>query len=466
MLTLSLRDRDRLAVLRQVEEGLITPKAAAERLGMSARQLRRLRRRHGEEGDAAVIHGLRGRRSNHALPRARKARALERAREKVFSDFGPTLLAEHLSKDAAIGALNPHTLRRWMIEAGLWTPRRRGRKHRKSRPRREALGELIQWDSSEHAWLEDRAPGRQVLIQMHDDATNRLMMARFVPRDNGAVNRQIAIDYLHRHGRPVAFYTDQAGHFGQHTRPVSTVPLEEREAKRTQSIIRTALETLNVELILAHSPQAKGRVERNFGTSQDRLVKEMRVRGISALEEANRFLDEIYVPFWNERFAVEPAVDHDAHRPLPRDAHLERLFSETCLRSIANDFTIRYKNRRFQIPEAQAEGIQPGQKLTVELRLDGSTHFWWRERELDLEPVRPLPKAGPRQPTTQVPKKSKPPKGARPHPMPPKPGPDHPWRRTGALLAKPLKVARLRSTSAAARPTPPSPQDAGADPSP
>src|SRR5690606_26826159 len=131
----------------------------------------------------------------------------------MFEGFRPTLLAEHLSQDPEIGPLNAHTLRVWLIEDGQWKPRRRGHRHRKARPRRAAFGELVQWDSSEHAWLEDRYPGRLTLIQMHDDATNRLLMARFVPRDNGAVNRQIAIDYLRRWGRPVAFYTDKAGHF-------------------------------------------------------------------------------------------------------------------------------------------------------------------------------------------------------------------------------------------------------------
>lgn len=193
--------------------------------------------------------------------------------------------------------MNRHTLRGWLIAEGLWQVRRRRRRHRKARLRRAGFGELIQWDSSEHACFEDRYPGRLVLIQMHDDATNQFLFARFVPRDTGAANRQAVIDCLRRWGRPVAFYTDKAGHFGRKTRPVSKLPLEEREAKRTGSIIGRGLCTLNVALILADSPQAKGHVERNFGTSQDRLVKELRVRGICTLEEANRFLDESYGPY-------------------------------------------------------------------------------------------------------------------------------------------------------------------------
>jgi len=444
MLTLSQRERDRLVVVRQVSEGRLKPSRASELLGLSTRQLRRLRREFTRRGDAAVIHGLRGKRPNNAKAEEVRRRALERAREEVFNDFGPTLLAEHLSQDAEIGPLNRFTLRRWLIEDGQWKARSRGRRHRKARARRAAFGELVQWDSSEHAWFEDRYPGRLCLIQMHDDATNRLLMARFVPRDDGAANRQIAIDYLRRWGRPVAFYTDKAGHFGQETRAVSKIPLEEREAKRTESIIRKALAELNIELILANSPQAKGRVERNFGTSQDRLVKEMRLLGISTIEEGNRFLEEVYLPYWNERFAVEPADPRDAHRPLSKKIDLDCLFAETLTRTVGNDFTIRLRSRRLQIPKRQARGIRSGQKLTVEFRLDGSTRFRHHRRYLELEPVAELPKPGPvnfkppRRPTSL------------PHPRsspspPPRPGPDHPWRRNGTLVANARALAKYHA---------------------
>lgn len=450
---MSQQDRDRLAVLRQVQDGLLSAARGAELVGLSSRQFRRLRRRYEAEGDGAVIHGLRGRRSNRSADADRRARVMVRAREPVFRDFGPTLLAEHLSRDAELGAQNPHTLRRWMIEEGCWKPRRRGARHRKARPRRAALGELIQWDSSEHAWLEDRTKGRQVLIQMHDDATNRLMMARFVPRDNGAANRQIAIDYLRRWGRPLAFYTDKASHFGRKTRPGprADLPLQERDPVDTSSVIRAALGELNIELILAHSPQAKGRVERNFGTSQDRLVKELRVLGISTLDEANRYLEETYIPFWNERFAVEPAEPQNVHRRLPKRVDLESLFAKTLTRTIGHDFTITYKGRRLQIAKAQARGIRPGQKLTIELRLDDSIRYRWKNRYLDLEVVakaspgrRPAPKA----PVTRS--------------APPPPGPDHPWRHHGKLIASPRAIARYHRTTAALQPPLPTPSEQGA----
>jgi len=203
MLKLRQRERDRLVVLRQVADGLVPPHRGAELLGVTPRHFRRMRRAWEREGDASVIHGLRGQGSNRRLPPELRTWALKRAREAVFADFGPTLLAEHLERDPkAPGEVGSCTLRRWMIEDGLWKPKRRGARHRKARPRRRAFGELIQWGTSEHAWSEDRVPGRLFLIQMHDDATNRLLMARFVGQDNGEANRQIAIDYLRRSELP------------------------------------------------------------------------------------------------------------------------------------------------------------------------------------------------------------------------------------------------------------------------
>jgi hypothetical protein len=345
-----------------------------------------------------------------------------------------------------------------MIQEGLWEKKSRKARHRKARPRRAAFGELIQWDSSDHAWFEERVPGRFVLIKLHDDATNRLLMARFVPVDDGAANRQIGIDYLKRHGRPVAFYTDKAGHFGQWTRPVSKTPLEEREVKRTSSIIRRGLGELNVELIQAHSPQAKGRIERNFGTDQDRLVKEMRLLGISTFEEGNRYLEEVYIDYWNDHFAVEPAVARNAHRKLPKKADLEALFAETQTRTVNHDFTIRYDNRKWQIARSQARGIRPGHKITVEIRLDGTTHFRFNRRYLDLDVVEILKGSGPR--PTKAPKTRRPAvkeSGPRPRPIPPKPGPDHPWRKHNRLVANPRAIAKYRSKQAAAQPAPSSP---------
>lgn len=455
---MSQRDRDRLVVIRQVVEGRMSVGRGAELMELSRRQVYRIVARFEAEGDRAVVHRARGRPPNNAKGLELRAKALEKAKADVFRGFGPTLLYEHLVREPELVGLDqvhPTTCRLWLMQGGIWKPRRRGQRHRKARPRRLAVGELVQMDGSDHAWLEDRYSGRFCLLKMIDDATNRIMMARFVPREDGPACRQLLLDYLRVHGRPVALYVDKAGQYGQKTRAYTPlVPLEEREAEPTDSIIRRALAELNVGLILANSPQAKGRVERDFGTSQDRLVKELRVAGISTLEEANVFLQEHFVPFWNERFAREPADPRDRHRRLAKTADLDRLFAETVERTVAADFTLRWHNRRFQIPKEQARGIRPRDKVVVETRLDGSVRFRFKHRYLELAPIAPFPKALPRpKPVAPKPQAATPP---RPRPMPPHPGPDHPWRRPWHPA-----LQRSRATSAASRPALSTPSAAG-----
>lgn len=460
MLQMSQRDRDRLVVIRQVAGGQLTVGRGAELMELSRRQVHRIVRRYEAEGDGAVVHRARGKPPNNAKGPQLRAKVLEKARADVFQDFGPTLLYEHLVRDPELAGLeevHPTTCRLWFIQGGIWKPRRRGRRHRKARPRRQAVGELIQMDGSDHAWLEDRYPGRFCLLKMIDDATNRILMARFVPRENGPSCRQLLVDYLRVWGRPVALYADKAGQYGRKSRAYTPhVPLEEREAESTDSIIRRALAELNVGLILANSPQAKGRVERDFGTSQDRLVKELRVAGVSTLEAANIFLQEHFIPFWNGRFARAPADPRDRHRRLPKSADLERLFAETEQRTVAADFTIRWRNRRFQIPKAQARGIRPRDKVIIETRLDGSVRFRFKNRYLEPERIAPPPKAPPR-PKPAAPKpQSKAPASPKPRPTPPRPGPDHPWRR-----AWHPGLQKHRSTPAASRPALPTPSAVG-----
>jgi len=422
MLTLSTRDVDRLTVLHQVCEGVLSAAAGARRVRVCPRHFRRMLRRFEAEGDASVVHRGRDQPSNHRLPAAVRKAALERACEPIYHDFGPTLLAEHLSRDPVIGPLGSDTLREWMIAAGLWTPHERKLRHRRRRPRKAAAGELVQMDTSIHAWLEDRSSEEIVLIAMIDDATSRLY-ARFFPRDTGAANRQLIVDYLHRFGRMEALYTDQAGHFRNPVGKRARTHAEDRESEQTNSIIRRALCALGIELILALSPQAKGRVERLFETLQDRLVKEMRVAGVSSLAGANFFLEDTFLPWWETRFTVAPASDVDAHRPIPPELDLERLFAHTEQRLVTPDFTIRYKLRCLQIEAAQAHDSMVGSKITVERRLDGSLHFRWRERYLTLTEFVPIPAAAsPRAtPTREVTDE----KTSKPY----KPAPDHPWRR-------------------------------------
>jgi hypothetical protein len=422
MLKLSMRDRDRLVVLHQVHDGVLCCAEGARRVRLGVRHFRRLLRRFEAEGDAAVIHRGRDRPSNRRLPATVRAAALERAREPAFHDFAPTLLAEHLSRDPTIGQLSADTLRAWMIAAGLWKPRERKLRHRRRRPRRAAVGELVQMDTSIHRWLEERSSEEIVLIAMIDDATSRLY-ARFFPRDTGAANRQLIVDYVRRFGRMGALYTDQAGHFRNSVGARARSHADDRETEQTNSIIRRALAALDIELILALSPQAKGRVERLFETLQDRLIKELRLAGVCSMDDANRFLEDIFIPWWQTRFTVAAATSVDAHRELPAALDLDRLFAHTEQRVISPDFTIRYKLRCLQIEPAQAHSSMPRSRITVEHRLDGSLHFRWRERYLHLaEFVAVASTASPR---ATPPREVTDEKTSKPH----KPAPDHPWRK-------------------------------------
>lgn len=421
MLTLSLKETDRLAILRQLHEGIMTVTEGARRLRLSQRHMRRLLRRYEAEGDASLPHRARSRPSNRRTPEAIRSRAIERAREEHFHDFGPTLLAEHLSRDPEIGALRSHTLRRWLLAEGIWKPRLRGKRHRKQRERRSAVGELVLMDSSEHNWLEGRSCAEMSLVAMIDDASSRLL-CRFFPTDSGAANRQVIIQYLQRHGRMGAIYADAAGHFRVNYRA------SERRAQdldRGKTLIRKALETLEIELIIALSPQAKGRVERLFGTLQDRLIKEMRLARIGSLDEANVFLEQVFIPFWNDRFTVQPASSVDGHRPLPTRCDLPSIFAETSERVIRQDFTFRIHNQHYQIEKSQAAAQMPGTHITIERRLDQTKWFRWRGRYLEPTPIAlrpgsiPEPKPAPKSSSTKK-----------------KPAADHPWRKRPLVLGK------------------------------
>jgi hypothetical protein len=438
VLTLSQRERDRLVVVRQVAAKELTVAAGAGRVGLGIRQMRRLVRRFEQEGDTAVVHGLRGRPSNRRLSEALRDKVLERSQDPLYRDFKPTLLSEHLERDAEIGFVHPSTLRLWMIGAGLWQPKKRRHRHRKRRERRAAFGELVFMDTSVHAWLEDRSREEIVLIALIDDATSRLY-CRFFPRDTGAANRQLLIDYMRRHGRMGAVYADAAGHFQANFRRKER---EENDQAEALTLIRRSLEALNVELIIALSPQAKGRVERLFGTLQDRLIKEMRVTGVTSLEEANRFLESTFMPFWNERFTVDPREPVDAHRPLPLRADLLRLFAETEERVIRLDFTFRYRNRFYQIAAEESDGVMPKTRVTIEQRLDGTTHIRWREKYLKpvllaAAPTKPEPAKADSNPV----QKPRPLTGAAGKPIPP----DHPWRRFPVRVGKARNPVRRKA---------------------
>lgn len=386
-LWMSARERDRLKVLHEVRKRHITQQQAAVELGLSTRWVRTLMKRIGMRGDSGLRHGLRGRRSNRKAPEELKRRAVERFRQKkqarLWHDYGPTLAAEELAEQYGIH-ISRETLRHWLIEAKLWRPRcARVERAHLWRARRARYGELVQWDTSEHNWLEGRGE-KLYLIAMIDDATSRLT-ARFVGHDSTAENLRQLRCYLEQHGRPVSVYTDKASLF-----QIAPRAIHHRDAPAQQlTQIGRALKELNIEWIAAHSPQAKGRIERSFQTAQDRLVKGLRQVGAKDLESANQYLQQVYVPFWNRRFGREPQRAGDAHRPVLPGTNLDSLLSIRQSRTVSQDHTISWDGVTYRIDRHQAARGMRGARVEIERRLDASTWMRWRNQTLRLEKCPP-----------------------------------------------------------------------------
>lgn len=422
-LLMSTKERDRLKVIDELcrSEGKsddLTQARTAELLGCSVRQVRRLVRRYEQEGDAGLVHRLRGKPSNRRLSDELRAQAVELVRQH-YVGFGPTLAVEKLRELHDVH-VSRETLRGWLMAEGLWTAKPRKATHRRWRERKACFGELVQIDSSEHDWFEGRGE-RAVLIMLIDDATSRVYM-RFFPTDSTETNMTLMRDYIATHGRPMAFYGDKASHF-RVNRP-STVE-EQLAGIEPQTQIERALTELDITWISAHSPQAKGRVERSFGTAQDRLVKEMRLRGISDIEAANDFLVSYYIPLANDRFAVEPACGVDAHRACDR-FDLDAIFSHQEPRTVMPDYTIQFANQRYQIPKHSAPAGMVRNTLMVERRLDGTIKLRWRAQYLDYDTIAPRAVAD----AAALPVGLRPPSRAAAKGTAVTPRPDHPWKNT------------------------------------
>lgn len=404
------RERDRLVVLKKALKKGIPQSQAAVELDVSARQVRRLLRGLRAKGDKVVVHGLRGRASNRRFSQEQREKITRILSEEVYRGFGPTLASEYLSNKHGV-QIGREALRQIMIAAGLW--RARGQKIDKThewRPRRSCRGELAQWDTSEHDWLEGRGE-RLYLIHMIDDATSELT-ARFVRHDSTEENMRLLWTYLERHGRPVAFYTDKASLFRtapKIPRDQKDLPRDEREPPALTQIGR-ALRELGIVWIGAHSPQAKGRVERSFGTAQDRLVKGLRVAGARTLEDANRYLEEEFLPWWNQHLVVAAANSADAHRPLGTEHDLAATLSQVETRQVANDYTIQVDGKLYQIGRASICAGLRGAAVRIERRLDGSLAVRFRERRLTVTVCAERPKPPQATPTNSKPHSRKPPK--------------------------------------------------------
>lgn len=412
---MSQRERDVLKVMQGVSDGKRTQAEAARLLRRSVRQVRRLQRRLEASGDEVLVHGLRGRPSNHRADPEVRRRVL-RAYREGYRDFGPTLAAEKLAAEGI--TVGVETLRRWLLAAGLWERRRHRDPHRSRRPRRECFGELVQMDASIHDWLEGRGE-TGVLIALIDDATGRIL-ARFYPGGTVEAHLDLLGVWLRRYGRPMAVYTDRHSIFEPQDKG-KALPDGVTQFGR-------ALAELDVELIRAHSPQAKGRVERLFGTAQDRWVKELRLAQVTTIDQANDLLGRL-VPDHNRRFARPPRRAADQHRPLGPGHRLESILSVQAERVVSNDYVVRFENRFYQLLKPVYPGERGG-RVVLERRPGGALAIrfaghYLSYRELADEPGggRPgSPAADANRPPTVVPRSRS--RSTTKY----RPAADHPWR--------------------------------------
>jgi len=440
-ITLSQRERDRLKVLHEVQQKHLSQVAAAERLKVTDRQVRRMLLRIRERGDGAVVHGLRGRPSNRKLAARLKQKILARLRQR-YADFGPTLAAEHLAQEG--WSVSRETLRKWMTKAALWRPRsQRVKAVHVWRERRACFGELVMQDSSPFRWLEDRGPACQ-LIAVIDDATSRFY-ARFTEHDSTEENLRTFGEWLRRYGRPVAHYTDKNSIF---RRSDALLLREQLRGETARSQFGRALHELGIEWIAAHSPQAKGRIERRFETLQDRLVKEMRLTGIDSIAAANHFLQTRFVPQWEQRFSVAPRNPRNAHRRLDGAPRLEEILSVRVGRTVADDHTVSWDGHRWGVPRQEVCAGLRGTPVEIERRLDGSHWLRFRGRYLPLRhcpaPLRPPASPSGLRPAGLAEQMPKPKIRSKPQYHVPV---DHPWRKPWKrtfLSGENLEISTLR----------------------
>lgn len=424
---MSNREIDRLKVLNNVIAGKLTWDEAGAQLDLSGRHVGRLCGKVRKNGNAGIIHGLRGKPSNNQLEPGLLEEAMEIVKSK-YSDFGPTFANEKLWKNHGLRLSTP-TLNCAMTKEGLWKPRKSKPKHRDWRHRRFCVGELVQLDGSDHDWFEGRGP-RCVLLVFIDDATSRILYARFITVEDTLNLMAASKAYLLINGRPIAWYVDKDSIYKINKQ--ATIEEELRDEQPLTQFTR-AMTELGITVICANSPQAKGRVERGFGTHQDRLVKELRLAGISNMTDGNIFLEEVYVPEHNARFAVAPENNTNAHRPLLKSHCLEEILSLRTERTVANDYTVRKDNQFFQLLADQPVRVKPKDKVLVEMRLDGSRHIRFSDGYLNFKniakpPYRPF-YAGKKE------------IGNADGPVKPnKPAKNHPWRKYRFVAPKAVAV--------------------------
>jgi transposase len=408
---MSEREVRRASVLGRVKAGEVSQKEGAKILRLSYRQAKRLYARYRRLGTSGVVHGNAGRRSNHAKSEGFRRKVLQIVRERYGGEpgdrLGPTLAAEHLATDHGF-PVDAETLRRWMLAEGLWSRERKRKAYRQRRQRRAHFGELVQMDGSFHDWLEERAE-RGCLVNLVDDATSR-GLGHFAEEETTWALADAYRAWVEKYGIARALYVDGKTVYGACARPE-----QQQRGEEAFSQFRRMCAQLGTELILAGSPQAKGRVERAHGTHQDRLVKKLRLAGICDYAAANRYLRRQYWPQHNRRFAVAPAEAVDFHEPVPAGVKLDEVFSLEYERTVSNDWVVRYDNRFLQIEAAE---VRPGDKVTIRIRRNGRMEVLHEGKRLSWHECPGAPRKSPAKRTSPARRAAK-----------RQPAADHPWRK-------------------------------------
>ena len=430
---MSQKEIDLFDLIQRVIRKELKGVEAAELLKLSARHVKRLKATVKKHGPKGLIHGNRGKPSNRQIPKEEREKIVTLLKEK-YPDFKPTHASEKLALVHKIHR-DPKTIRHLMIQEGLWKPKRekKKREHRSWRPRKERFGEMQQFDGSYHHWFEDRGGmGEACLLLSIDDATGIITKAVFDEHEGVIPVFAFWKDYLLVHGKPRTIYLDKFSTYKMNQK----VAVENHET-RTQ--FQRAMESLQIEDISAHSPEAKGRVERVFETLQDRLVKEMRLARINTSEEGNRYLEETFLPWFNQRYAVEAVAEGDLHRPLTKQGRhqLDSIFSRHTARTVGNDFTVSFNKTWYQLVKEQPVTICKKDKVTVEERLDGSIHIRLRGKSLNYVILPERPRRAPEMIPWVLHATSNQPRASQ---SLRRPASDHPWRHP--ILESALSASR------------------------
>ena len=427
---LSARELRRVEVMARVKAGSLRLREAAELLALSYRQTKRVWARYRGGGARALQHRNCGRRSNRAYAEKFRAAVLDRVRER-YADFGPTLASEHLASEDGL-QIPAESLRRWMREAGLWQRRRKRKPYRQRRERKAHRGELVQLDGSFHRWLEERG-GEACLMHMVDDSSGTVH-CQFSAEETIWAAARLLRRWIELHGVPRALYTDWKNVYVR----VAT-EREQREGRVPVTQFGRMCQQLGIRIIAASSPQAKGRVERTHGTHQDRLIKKLRLRGITSYAEANRFLEEHYIAEHNRRFARPPAEQADYHRRQPTARQLDEVFWLEEERVVSQDWVVRYKNRLLQLERQSRHWAPSRSRVTVRENEAGAIAIHYRGQRLGFRELLPA--------STRMSEA----RGAAPSSAPPSPRPTrwhkwkppshHPWRQSYQPMKTPLASA-------------------------